>query len=125
MPLSTVAVTPAPSAAVVAAPAGGVPQGLILHGVTGSGAIFGFADGSQRYVARGRDVVPGLTLQAVALNHVILAMGSANLRLGFGGSPVPLSQAIVVAPATTPPAAPTPQPLPARPGAASPSGPSS
>ena len=122
-PLQTVTVTPAP--AVAAPAAGGVPQGLILHGVTGSGAIFGFADGSQRYVARGREVVPGLTLQAVSLNHVILTMGSANLRLGFGGAAVPLSQAPGAAPvATTLPVPATPV-GPSRPSNASPSGPSS
>jgi general secretion pathway protein C len=93
---------PAPAQAVV-------PEGLMLTGVTGSGAIFGFADGNQRFVARGRDVAPGLTLQGVALRHVILAGGATSYRLGFGGVAVPIQAPVATAGA--------PPPQPAAPGA--------
>jgi hypothetical protein len=74
----------APPAAPAAAGAGS-PEGLRLHGVTGSGAIIGFPDGSQRYVALGRDVLPGLRLQAVRVHHALLAAAATNYRLGFSG----------------------------------------
>lgn len=79
----------APAAAPVAAPAA-IPEGLTLTGVAGSGAIFSFADGSQRFVSRGRDVAPGVTLQAIRLRDVILASTTTNYRLGLGGTAVPI-----------------------------------
>jgi membrane-associated protease RseP (regulator of RpoE activity) len=81
-----------PPAAAPAAPAG-LADGLILHGVMAGGAVIGFPDGSQRYVAIGREVMPGLRLQGVQLRAAILAAGSANYRLGFGGPAVPLTPA--------------------------------
>ena len=84
IPVQTVSAAPAP------APAGAVPQGLTLTGITGAGAIFAFQDGSQRYIARGREVVPGLTLQGLSLRHVILATGTTTFRLGFGGAAIPV-----------------------------------
>jgi len=84
-------IAPPPAApAVPAAPAAAVPEGLTLTGVAGSGAIFGFADGSQRFVGRGRDVAPGIRLQAVRLRDVILASTNMNYRLGLGGTAVPI-----------------------------------
>jgi len=74
-----------PPAAAPAAAAAAVPEGLTLTGVAGSGAIFSFADGSQRFIRRGREVAPGIRLQAVRLRDVILAAGPTNYRLGFGG----------------------------------------
>jgi membrane-associated protease RseP (regulator of RpoE activity) len=71
--------------------------------VAGSGAIFSFADGTQRFIGRGRDVVPGVTLQAVRLRDVILASGAVNYRLPLGGVAVPIQ----------PPAQPPVQPVPA------------
>jgi len=101
MPVQPVPVIPA------APPPAAVPEGLVLTGVTGSGAIFGFADGNQRFVARGRDVTPGLSLQGVALRHVILAAGTTSYRLGFGGAAVPI-QAAPAAPAGFAPSASAP-----------------
>jgi general secretion pathway protein C len=92
IPVQTVPVPPP------AAPPAAVPEGLVLTGVTGSGAIFGFADGNQRYVARGREIAPGLKLQGVALRHVILAGGATSYRLGFGGAAVPIQAPAVAAP---------------------------
>jgi len=82
------AATP-PPVAPVAAPAA-MPEGITLVGVAGSGAIFSFKDGGQRFVGRGRPVAPGIVLQGVALRHVILAAGPTSYRLGFGGVPTPL-----------------------------------
>lgn len=82
--------TPPPSAAAPAPPVAAVPEGLRLTGVAGSGAIFSFADGTQRFVLRGREVAPGLTLQGVALRHVIIASGGTAYRLGFGGTAMPI-----------------------------------
>jgi general secretion pathway protein C len=65
-----------------------MPEGITLTGVAGSGAIFSFSDGSQRFVSLGRQVAPGVVLQAVRLRDVILAAGPTNYRLGFGGGPV-------------------------------------
>jgi type II secretion system protein C len=65
-----------------------VPEGLSLTGVAGSGAIFSFKDGSQRFIGRGRDVAPGVVLQAVRLRDVILASGTMTYRLALGGTAV-------------------------------------
>ena len=99
----------APPAAMPAAPAA-LTEGLVLHGVMAGGAIIGFPNGTQRYVPIGREVMPGLRLQGVQLHHAILASGSVNYRLGFGGSAValtPAPQVVASAPASPPaPAAP-------------------
>ena len=89
----------------VAAPAG-LTEGLILHGVMAGGAIVGFPDGTQRYVPIGREVIPGLRLQGVQLREAILAAGSVNYRLGFGGPAVPLTPVPAGAAVPVPPAAP-------------------
>jgi hypothetical protein len=78
-------VAPAPPVA----PPAAVPEGLSLTGVAGSGAIFSFADGSQRFIGRGRDVAPGVVLQAVRLRDVILPR-AMNYRLALGGVAVPI-----------------------------------
>ena len=85
-----------------AAPTSPLPDGLRLTGVAGGGAIFSFSDGTQRLVRRGREIAPGVTLQAVRLRDVILAVGPTNFRLGFGGAPIP------VQPPALPPLAPAP-----------------
>ena len=130
-PTPTVATAPQPIPVVQAAPTAvatatpavaGLTEGLVLHGVMAGGAVIGFPDGSQRYVPVGRDVMPGLRLQAVRLREAILASGSINYRLGFAGPAVPLTPAPTspqvvgapAAPAATPaivtvPAAPTPR----------------
>ncbi|HMG46503.1 MAG TPA: hypothetical protein VK614_03485 [Allosphingosinicella sp.] len=76
-----------------AAPAVDVSQ-LRLFGVMASGAVIGMADGSQRFVPVGREIIPGATLLRVELHHAVLATAAGEVRLGFDG----------VAPAT--PAAP-------------------
>lgn len=90
VPVETVAAPP--PAATAAPPAatmpGGIPPGLTLTGIAGDGAIFSMADGSQRYIPRGRELAPGVTLAAVRLREVLLAAGTTNYRLGFGGMPV-------------------------------------
>lgn len=88
---------------------GGVPEGLKLTGVTATGAIFAYGDGSQRLVRRGREVSPGLVLQTVRVHDVILAANGATLRLTFSGPAVPMQPPAIPAPApATPPAQPTP-----------------
>lgn len=69
---------------VAAAPVADLSQ-LRLYGVLGSGAVIGMADGTQRFVAIGRDVVPGVTLRRVEVHHAVLATGSGEVRLGFDG----------------------------------------
>jgi len=104
-------------------PAGALPEGLTLTGVAGTGAIFSFPDGAQRFVGRGRQVAPGVILQAVRLRDVILAAGAINYRLPLGGVAVPIQPPSVVpaAPATVP--APSVQPAPALPVVAVPAPP--
>jgi hypothetical protein len=79
---------PAPASAPVTAPAfapppSPAPQGLVLHGIVGTGAIFAFPDGSQRLVPVGREVQPGVTLQALEPNAVVLRGPGGDYRLGF------------------------------------------
>jgi hypothetical protein len=90
---------------VAAAPAAAIPEGLSLTGVAGSGAIFSFADGTQRFVGRGREVAPGITLQAVRVRDVILAAATTNYRLPLGGTAVAIqapSQAAAAPPGGAP-----------------------
>ena len=65
-----------------AAPAADVAQ-LHLVGVMASGAVIGRADGSQRFVPLGREVVPGATLVRVELHAAVLATAAGEVRLGF------------------------------------------
>ena len=102
-----------PPQAAVSAPAG-LTEGLILHGVMAGGAVIGFPDGSQRYVPIGREVMPGLRLQGVQLREAILAAGTVNYRLGFGGPAMPLTPV----PASGPVLVGAPAPQPAMPAAA-------
>lgn len=98
---------PAPVVAAPAAPpaAAATPEGLRLHGVTGAGAIIGYADGSQRYVALGRELLPGLRLQGLRVRHIVLGTATATYRLGFSGPAVGLG-APPAGPAAAPSAAP-------------------
>jgi len=118
-PIPVVQAQPMTTAPVAAAPAG-LTEGLVLHGVMAGGAVIGFPDGSQRYVPVGRELIPGLRLQAVQLREAILAAGSINYRLGFGGpatalTPAPPAAVVVRAPAPQPagPAVQVPSPPPA------------
>lgn len=114
-PQPPTAVPPAVAAA-QAQPApspGGLPEGLKLTGVTATGAIFAFGDGSQRLVQRGREVAPGITLQTVRVQEVILSANGANLRVTFSGPAMSVQAPATPAPAATPtptPAQPTPPP---------------
>lgn len=103
---------PVQTVAAPAAPASPIPEGLKLTGVAGGGAIFGFSDGTQRLVRRGRDVAPGVTLQAIRLREVILAVGTINYRLGFGGVAIPVQPPAQAATPAPPPPAATPPPTP-------------
>jgi len=83
--LSTPTDAPGPPAAPAALSAS-VSQ-LTLHGVMGLGAsgaaIIAVGGGDQHLVRVGRDIVPGLTLIAIAADHVIVAERGQNVRLGF------------------------------------------
>ena len=61
-------------------------SGLRLHGLVASGAILGFADGSQRLVPLGREALPGLVLARIEQNHAVLASAGGEARLGFDGA---------------------------------------
>lgn len=71
---------PAPPAPVVS------PEGLRLHGLTATGAIISGADGGQRLVRIGRDVVPGLTLERIEQHRAVLRSGASRYLLGFEGA---------------------------------------
>lgn len=69
-----------------AGPASG--QAMRLYGVRADGsgrgsAIIGTADGRQASYLVGETVAPGVTLQAVHDNHVVLARGPATTKLTF------------------------------------------
>lgn len=87
-PQATQAVTSTPAPAVpqaapVAPPADA--SQLRLYGVLGGGAVIGLADGSQRYVPLGREVLPGLRLVRLEVHHAVLDSGGSEIRLGFDG----------------------------------------
>lgn len=96
--------------------AGAAPSdggGLTLFGVRADGAgggsaIIGLADGRQVSVGAGEEVEPGLTLSAVAPDHVMLSRGGAPFRLDFpdmasgAASPVPVTAAQPAAAAPEP-----------------------
>jgi general secretion pathway protein C len=77
----TVAAPPPPLAV---PPAADLSQ-LRLFGVLGSGAVIGMADGSQRFVAVGLEVVPGVALRRIEVHHALLATAAGEVRLGFDG----------------------------------------
>ncbi len=67
-------------------------DGLRLHGVTGAGAIISGGDGRQRLVAIGRDVLPGLTLAQVRIDHALLRSANGDIRLDFAGATASAAQ---------------------------------
>lgn len=94
------------------ATAGGSSQmrlfGLRSDGAGGGSAIIGLADGRQVSVGVGETVEPGLTLQSVGPDHVVLARGGSLSRLIFTDLPVgaappppppPVPQTVTPAPA--------------------------
>lgn len=85
--------------------------GVRADGAGGGSAIIGLSDGRQVSVGAGEELEPGLTLSAVAPDHVMLSRGGAPFRLDF---PDMMSGAASVAPATmASSAASTPEPTPA------------
>lgn len=81
--------------------------GVRADGAGGGSAIIGLADGRQVSVGTGEEVEPGLTLSAVAPDHVMLSRGGAPFRLDFpdmAGGVAPTS------PAPPPAAEPAAQP---------------
>ena len=56
---------------------------LRLFGMLSRGAVIGMADGTQRFVPVGREIVPGVTLRGVDVHQAILATPSGEVRLGF------------------------------------------
>lgn len=82
--------------------------GLRSDGAGGGTAIIGLADGRQVSVAAGETIEPGLTLQSVGADHVIVARGSSLSRLIFAD--LPLGAAT---PPPPPPVAQTVTPTPA------------
>lgn len=75
--------------------------GLRSDGAGGGSAIIGLADGRQLSVAVGETIEPGLILQSVGSDHVVLARGGSLSRLIFGELPMGA--------ATPPPPPPVPQ----------------
>jgi pyruvate/2-oxoglutarate dehydrogenase complex dihydrolipoamide acyltransferase (E2) component len=70
------------------APAASAPDlsRLRLYGLMGSGAVIGMADGSQRYVPVGREVLPGVTLARIELHAAVLSGAGGETRIGFDGA---------------------------------------
>lgn len=66
----------------------------------GGSAILGLPDGTQLSVGVGEEIQPGLTLRAVAEDHVTVARGTSVSRIDFGELPV--GAASVPPPPTTP-----------------------
>jgi hypothetical protein len=80
-----IAAPPPPQAAPGAAPGIGL-RGVMGGGNSGGAAIFGMADGSQRVVRVGREIVPGLTLRQVGVHYAIASSPSGELRFQLNGA---------------------------------------
>lgn len=91
--------------------------GVRADAAGGGSAIIGLADGRQISVGVGEAVEPGLTLQSVGEDHVVLSRNGALSRLIFAETPV--GAAAPPPPPATPQvvAPPTPGPGPAAPAA--------
>ncbi|HWT11956.1 MAG TPA: PDZ domain-containing protein [Allosphingosinicella sp.] len=87
---------PRPGAAAPAA------EGLRLYGLLGGGAIIGVADGRQRWVAVGREVVPGLRLHEVRQHQAVLVSAGGMVELSLDGSAAPAAGRPSAAPASPP-----------------------
>lgn len=95
-----------------------------LYGVTGNvatgggSAIIGTADGQQRAVMVGEEIMPGVTLAGVGFDHVTISRGGASEQLYLDQSPAPQpgspGTAAPVPRVTTPPpqVQPPPPPVP-------------
>jgi len=89
------------SAPVAAAQSAGASQ-LRLVGILSSGALIAMADGSQRFVPVGREIVPGVILRGVGVHQAILATPSGELRLPLDAGAPTTAPAVTVAPAAPP-----------------------
>ncbi|MGE0179163.1 MAG: PDZ domain-containing protein [Sphingomonas sp.] len=78
--------TPVPTAAAAAPASAASPEGLRLHGVLGAGAVIGTAGDNQRFVSIGREAAPGLVLERIGLDHVMLRSAAGLFRLDFAGA---------------------------------------
>ena len=104
---------PAPVAPVATEPVAVTPAAdagqLRLVGILSSGALIAMADGTQRFIPVGREVVPGVVLRGVDVHQAILATPGGEVRLpldaGAGAAP-PAPAVTVAAPRAGPP--PTP-----------------
>lgn len=107
VPPPTSSPPPVPPPPVTAAPPptapAASPEGLRLFGVTGAGAIIGMADGRQRLVMMGRDVLPGLRLEAVRVDHALLKSSAGEYRIDFTGVTAATLAVQASAPASGPP----------------------
>lgn len=74
--------------------------GVRAGGRDGGSAIIGLPDGRQVSVGVGEEVEPGLVLQSVAADHVILARGGSVSRLVFTEVPANAPQPPAPAPAS-------------------------
>jgi general secretion pathway protein C len=74
--------------------------GVRAGGAGGGSAIIGLADGRQVSVGVGEEVEPGLTLESVGPDHVILSRGGSTTRLGF--TEIPAGVAAPPPPPSTP-----------------------
>ena len=87
-PLPAPVVTVAPPVVVAAAPSVDASQ-LRLVGLLSRGALIAMADGTQRFVPVGREIVPGVTLRGIDVHQAILATPSGEVRLGFDSAAAP------------------------------------
>jgi hypothetical protein len=89
---------PVPPPVVVAPPAAAVDVSqLRLFGLLSRGAVIGMPDGNQRFVAIGREILPGVTLKSVQVHHAFLSTPSGEVRLGFDGVAQPQAAAALPA----------------------------
>ena len=101
-----VAVAPPVPVPVVVAPTPGVEVSqLHLVGLLSRGAVIAMADGTQRFIPIGREIVPGVILRGVDVRQAILATPSGEVRLGFDAAAEPGAPAVVTPsnPRGTPP----------------------
>jgi general secretion pathway protein C len=84
----------APVPAAAAAP--DATSSLVLQGVSGGGpgggaALVQYANGNQRLIRVGREIVPGMMLRSVGLSWAIASLGGSDVRLDLnrpGATPV-------------------------------------
>jgi hypothetical protein len=100
---------PAPlaTAPVTSAPIADASQ-LRLVGILSRGALIAMADGTQRFVPVGREIVPGVVLHAVDVHQAILATPGGEIRLPLDVAAAPPAAAPQSAPLARPGPPPTP-----------------